>query len=657
MIALATEPRTVPGVRLLASRFGALHLFILLFLVLSFVTRVILSVKTFDTLDPSLINLVMIEASGLLFDTLAAFYFSIPLILYLIALPDRILRHPVQGVLFKLVYFCALYVLIFNGVSEWIFWDEFGVRYNFIAVDYLVYTHEVIGNIRQSYPVPKLLSAILVATLAIGWLIQRRGWLEPTFSAITTLRERGRQGSLYLIVPLVAFVAIDQDLSEVSNNRYHNELAKNGIYSLFSAFIHNELPYEVFYLQHDDREMAAQVRERLRVSPDTKPLDAIDPLDIARAIVHPGAEKRLNVIQLTIESMSAEYMALYGNQEHITPNLDRLANESLTFTNLYATGNRTDRGMESLVLSVPPTPGRSKVKRPDNEDLFSSGDLFKRRGYDTRFIYGGYGYFDNMNHFFGHNGFEVVDRTLLDASEITHENIWGVADEDLFRRTIREADRAHADGKPFYYFVMTTSNHRPFTYPAGRIDIPAPGGRQGGVKYTDWAIGEFLAQARKRPWFDDTVFVITADHCAGSAGKTELPVHRYHIPLMIHAPKHVPARFESALMSQIDITPTILGLLNFSYTSRFFGQDIFQTPPEARRAFIGTYQKLGLIVGDRLTVLSPQHQASFYRFERKMGDERQVLQKEEDGEGLRDAIAFYQTANTMRKKGLDKKIP
>ncbi|GAB0058548.1 Phosphoglycerol transferase I [Candidatus Magnetaquicoccaceae bacterium FCR-1] len=646
-----------PGARLLASRFGALHLFILLFVVVSFVIRVILSLKALDTLDPSFINLVMIEASGLLFDILAAFYFSIPLILYLIFLPDRILRHPVQRLLFKLVYFCALYVLIFNGVSEWIFWDEFGVRYNFIAVDYLVYTHEVIGNIRQSYPVPKLLSAILVATFAIGWLIQRRGWLDPTFAALTTLRERGRRGSLYLIVPLIAFVAIDQDLSEVSNNRYHNELAKNGIYSLFSAFIHNELPYEVFYLQRDDREMAARVRERLRVSPDTKPLDAIDPLDIARSIVHPGPEKRLNVIQLTIESMSAEYMALFGNQENITPNLDRLAKESLTFTNLYATGNRTDRGMESLVLSVPPTPGRSKVKRPDNEDLFSSGDLFKRRGYDTRFIYGGYGYFDNMNHFFGHNGFEVVDRTLLDASEITHENIWGVADEDLFRRTVREADRAHADGKPFYYFVMTTSNHRPFTYPAGRIDIPSPGGRQGGVKYTDWAIGEFIAQARKRPWFDDTLFIITADHCAGSAGKTELPVHRYHIPLMIHAPRHVPVRMESALMSQIDITPTILGLLNFSYTSRFFGQDIFQTPPEARRAFIGTYQKLGFIMGDRLTVLSPQHQSSFYRFERRVGDERQVLQKEEDVEGLRDAIAFYQTANIMRKKGLDKKIP
>ncbi|MBF0272016.1 MAG: sulfatase-like hydrolase/transferase [Magnetococcales bacterium] len=643
--------------RLLSRRFGGLYLFIGLFLAISMVIRLVLGVKTFDTLDPSPGGLLLILASGLFYDFLAALYFSIPFTLYLTALPDRIFNHRLHRVVYYLWYGVALYILVFNGVAEWIFWDEFGVRFNFIAVDYLVYTHEVIGNIRQSYPVPLLLAAILAVTLLIFGGVWRAGWLQPDFAAITTFRQRLRQGALFLLLPPVCFMVVDSSLSEVSGNRFHNELAKNGIYALFSAFIHNELEYERFYLQRDEKETAARVRELLLSTPDAKPLPHSDPLDIARTITNPGPEKRLNVIQLTIESMSAEYLGFFGNPEGLTPNMDRLAKESLTFTNLYATGNRTDRGMESLVLSVPPTPGRSKVKRPNNEDLFSSGYLFRQRGYDTRFIYGGYGYFDNMNHFFGHNSFDVVDRTQLDASEISHENIWGVADEDLFKRTIREADRAFADGKPFYYFVMTTSNHRPFTYPAGRIDIPSPGGRQGGVKYTDWAIGDFLARAKQRPWFDNTVFVITADHCAGSAGKTELPVNRYHIPLMIHAPRHIAPRLEEGLTSQIDITPTVLGLLNFSYPSRFFGQDIFKTPPESRRAFIGTYQKLGMITGDRLTVLSPQNQSSFYQFVRGWGRERQERLKQEDPQGLKDAISFYQTANTMRKKGLDKRIP
>ncbi|MBF0628871.1 MAG: sulfatase-like hydrolase/transferase [Magnetococcales bacterium] len=657
MSAARTDPVSSSGAFGSGSRFGGLYGFIALFVLISLLIRLVLGVKAFDTLEFSAAGLALILASGLLYDLLAAFYFTIPFTLYLIALPDRIFGHRLQRIGYCAVYFAALYVLLFNGVAEWIFWDEFGVRFNFIAVDYLVYTHEVIGNIRQSYPVPMLLTAILGVTALIAWGVWRTGWIRPGFAAITTFRQRARHGGVVLLVPLCAFFLVDQSLSEVSRNRFHNELAKNGIYALFSAFIHNKLDYETFYLLRDEQQAASRVRTLLLNQPGVTSLPVQDPLDIARQITHPGPEKRLNVIQLTIESMSAEFMALFGNTEGLTPNLDRIAKESLTFTNLYATGNRTDRGMESLVLSVPPTPGRSKVKRPDNEELFSSGFLFRQRGYDTRFIYGGYGYFDNMNYFFGHNGFEVVDRTQLAPHEITHENIWGVADEDLFRRTLVEADRAHGAGKPFYYFVMTTSNHRPFTYPAGRIDIPAPGGREGGVKYTDWAIGEFLAQAKKQPWFDDTIFVITADHCASSAGKTELPVHRYHIPLMIYSPRHIAARFESGLTSQIDITPTVLGLLGWSYPSRFFGQDVLRGESLARRAFIGTYQKLGMIVEDRLTVLSPQQKASFYRFARGPGQERQEVNPREEKEDLEETIAFYQTANTLYKKGLDKRLP
>ncbi|MBF0212007.1 MAG: sulfatase-like hydrolase/transferase [Magnetococcales bacterium] len=652
------QPATSSGSRPLVARFAGLYRFIVLFLILSQIIRLTLGIKAFESLDPSWGGALTILATGLLFDATAALYCSIPFALYLMLLPDRLFRHPLQRFGYLAIHFVVLYLLIFNGVSEWIFWDEFGVRYNFIAVDYLVYTHEVIGNIRQSYPVPLLLSAILAATVLISWIAWRARWLTTESVLLpTTLGQRTRQGIPFLLLPVIAFWAIDHSMADISHNRFHNELAKNGLYSLFSAFIHNELEYSLFYLQRDEAQAAARVRELLLAEPGSKPIPPQNPADIARTVTHPGPEKRLNVIQLTIESFSADFMGFFGNPEGLTPHLDRLAKESLTFTQLYATGNRTDRGMESLVLSVPPTPGRSKVKRPNNEGLFSSGELFRRRGYDTRFIYGGYGYFDNMNYFFGHNGFEVVDRTQLKKEEITQENIWGVADEDLFRRTIREADQAHAAGKPFYYFVMTTTNHRPFTYPDGRIDIPSPGGRSGAVKYTDWAVGHFLAEAKKHPWFDDTLFVITADHCAGSAGKTELPVSRYHIPLMIHAPRHLQPRLEEGLTSQIDITPTVLGLLGWSYDSRFFGQDVLRTPPEARRAFIGTYQKLGMITGDRLTILSPQQQSSHYRFERGWGKERQERVEQAEGTMLDDAIAFYQTANTMRHKKLDKSLP
>ncbi|MBF0126133.1 MAG: sulfatase-like hydrolase/transferase [Magnetococcales bacterium] len=639
--------------KLLATRFGGLYLYGMLFVALSCAIRVMLFVKAFDVLEPSPAALLRIFATGFFYDVVAGSFFVVLFTLYLMFLPERLFRHALHRWFFQGIFFLALYLLVFDGVSEWIFWDEFGVRYNFIAVDYLVYTQEVIGNIRQSYPVPLLLLVILVITGVIFFFVGRH--LAPSLAATSTFRQRAIHGLAILAAPVIFYLGVDHSLAESIRNRYHAELAKNGIYALFSAFLNNELEYDRFYLRHEEREVFARTRALL-TTPNATPASQ-DPLDITRSVRYEGPEKRLNVIYLTIESMSAEYLGLFGNRSGLTPNLDRLARESLTFTNVYATGTRTDRGMESIVLSVPPTPGRSKVKRPNNEELFSVGFLFQKRGYDTRFIYGGYGYFDNMNYFFGHNGFGVVDRTHLDPSEITMENVWGVADEDLFRRTIKEADRAHGAGLPFFHFVMTTSNHRPFTYPDGRIDIPSPGGREGGVKYTDWAIGDFLKQARSRPWFKDTLFVIMADHCAGSAGKTELPVARYHIPVMIHSPGHIPPRFEDLLTSQIDITPTVLGLLNWSYESRFFGQDILRSTPEGRRAFIGTYQKLGLITGDRLTVLSPLQKSSFYRFERGVGRERQELLSEVDGVGLQNAIALYQSANIMRLQGMDKKIP
>ena len=161
---------------------------------------------------------------------------------------------------------------------------------------------------------------------------------------------------------------------------------------------------------------------------------------------------------------------------------------------------------------MPPTPGQSILRRPGNGGLFTVGDVLRDRGYDTRFLYGGYGYFDNMNVFYTGNGFEVIDRTLLGKDEVRFENAWGVSDEDLFARSLKEADKSHAAGKPFFQLVMTTSNHRPFTYPSGVLDIFSKGGRLGGVKYADYAVGRLVEAAKNKPWFKDTVFVFVADH-------------------------------------------------------------------------------------------------------------------------------------------------
>jgi phosphoglycerol transferase MdoB-like AlkP superfamily enzyme len=319
------------------------------------------------------------------------------------------------------------------------------------------------------------------------------------------------------------------------------------------------------------------------------------------------------------------------------------------FKRLYATGNRTVRGLEAVALSMPPTPGASIVRRPGNDHLFTLGSPFRERGYDVRFLYGGFALFDNMEAFFAGNGFEVVDRTDLSAEEIGFANAWGVADEDLFRRVIREGDRSQAAGRPFFSLVLTTSNHRPYTYPDGRVPIPSHTGRHGAVQYTDWALGDFLRQAESRPWFRDTVFVIVADHCASSAGKTDVPVRRYHIPLLVYAPGHVEPRRVETLASQIDVGPTLLGLLGFSYRSRFFGRDLLHESGAEPRALLATYQRLGLLKRGVLTILSPRQRVETFRVDMARG--REVAAETEPS--LRaDAIAYYQSASFVWRHGL-----
>jgi phosphoglycerol transferase MdoB-like AlkP superfamily enzyme len=226
-----------------------------------------------------------------------------------------------------------------------------------------------------------------------------------------------------------------------------------------------------------------------------------------------------------------------------------------------------------------------------------------------------------------------------------------VCDEDLFLKVVKEGDSSYASKKPFFSVVMTTSNHRPFTYPDGKIDIPSKTGRDGGVKYADYAIGRLLAEAKKKPWFNDTIFIVMADHCAGSAAKLALPIKNYEIPLFIYSPSHIKPQVVDRMMSQIDLAPTVLGLLNFSYTSAFIGKDVLTTDAWTDRAFISTYQKLGFVHDDKLVIVGPKKEVEYFSFVRKDGATT-VLKPQEDL--LMDTLAYIQGTNYVYKNRLNR---
>jgi phosphoglycerol transferase MdoB-like AlkP superfamily enzyme len=683
----------------LRQRFRPLLWLAITFVAISFVTRVVLLIMSGHEVPHTPLNLLYAFGVGFGYDLITYIYVAWPLVLFLWLVPTR--RATVSGlgqwllwalalalvyalclgvlyalyrahlgmtwplvVLFLLVLpipgfayvsrggqwalyglaLVLLYGLLFVAASELVFWNEFSVRFNFIAVDYLVYTTEVIGNIRESYPIGRWLALLVVGAL-VAFAIGRRGLRARDDGS--RFWQRGRIVLLWLVLTAVSLAAVNGGMKDRTSNNYVNELAGNGIYQFFNAFRSSHLDYAKFYRTLSDDQAFRLVREGLK-TPDATYIND-DPHDLTRAIRRVGPERHLNVVLISVESLSGDYLGTFGNKENITPYLDSLVSQSLFFDNLYANGTRTVRGLEALSLSVPPTPGDSLLKEHNNENLLSLADIFNDRGYQSDFVYGGYGEFDNMNYFFSHNGYRTVDRRDIPKGATIHsENVWGVADEDLYTLALKQMDDAQAAGKPFFLHIMTTSNHRPYTFPAGRVS-QANQTRAGAVAYTDWSIGDFIKRARAKSYFDDTVFVITADHCASSAGKTSVPINRYHVPLWIYAPKHIQPQRVERLMGQVDIAPTVLGLLNFSYRSRFFGYDLFQLEPGRERAFPATYEKLGYLHHDVLTVLEPQRKLEQMKPDYATGDATPITPQNENQ--IDQAIAYYQVASELFRHG------
>jgi phosphoglycerol transferase MdoB-like AlkP superfamily enzyme len=604
----------------------------------SSVSRVLLALRADVAFSGGMWDWTRIFGYGLGFDLIAACYVTAPLVLWLALVPNRVARSWPHKALSLVLFSALVFGALLLAVSEWLFWDEFGSRFNFIAVDYLLYTQEVLGNIWQSYPVGRVLIGLLVLALGCALLLRRP--IVRAAGAPLSWRAAGAVVAVWALACAGTLRWVDSDTKNFSAVDAANDLSGNGLYEFFAANYRNELSYDRHYAAIPQDEAMALVRAALGAQGD----------GTERHVTSPRPEQRLNVVLVSAESLGAEFLGSYGNPKGLTPHLDRLAHESLWFSRVYATGNRTVRGMEALSLALPPTPGQSIVRRPNNDMLFSLGSVFEDKRYAVIFAYGGYGYFDNMNAFFDANDYRSVDRRAIPSNRVEHETVWGVADEHLFDQVLNEIEREQKaqPERPFFVHVMTTSNHRPYTYPAGRIDIPSGTGRDGAVKYTDYAIGQFLAKARAKPWFDDTLFVLTADHGANARGTTRIPVDKYLIPVMVYAPKHIAPRRVDRLMSQIDIPPTLLGLLDFDYYSKFFGRDLLSSPPESDRAFVANYQTLGYLARDRMVLLQPRRKTEAFRVDTQMS----ILGPVDDRRAVREAISFYSIASHVFRTGL-----
>lgn len=559
-------------------------------------------------------------------------------------LPEK--RIKIRNILYFITIFLYVMLIIFNAVSEYFFYNEFGLRYNFIAVDYLIYTNEVIGNIMESYPVVPLFLGIFAVAAVFTVYIYRKTKTE--LLDLPNLKQKLILLISFCVLVGISIVGLNFTTKLKSENVFEEEIQANGLPKFYWAFTHNELDYFQFYPVMNQQQA------------DNTFLSQYSPPVLNRNIESGKPELKKNVVLISIESLSADFMEHYGNTQKITPFLDSLADRSLLFTNLYATGNRTVRGLEALTLCIPPTAGESIIKRENNKNKFTTGSVFKSKGYDVKFLYGGYSYFDNMKDFYEGNGYGIVDRNNFKPEEITFANVWGVADEDMAKKAIQTMNAEAKSGKPFFNHWMTVSNHRPFTYPNGKIDIPGDAkSREGGVKYTDYSLRKFFEMAKKQSWYANTVFVIIADHCASSAGDMELPMDKYRIPAMIFSEEFIEPQKFTQTMSQIDVMPTLFGLLNFNYHSKFLGQDVF-TKEFQPKAYVATYQDLGFIKDNYLTIISPLKKIKQYTLQQQKNnlspefniyyDENYLKPDSQNKKLIEQTVAAYQSTSYWLKK-------
>ncbi|MDX5406480.1 MAG: LTA synthase family protein [Chromatiaceae bacterium] len=516
----------------------------------------------------------------------------------------------------------GLCLVIFIEVSTPQFILQYDIRPNRLYVEYLKYPKEVFSTLWQGY------RAMLVGGVVITSLLL---WgLHRLFSRVMAAMQPYTTKTLWLSWPVVILLVF----AAVRSTTEHRP-ANPAFFATTSDALVNSLiissPYSVFYalynMKHEARSSEIYGKladdEMLKLALDWPWLKHMTFTDARLPTLHYHQasirrEKPLNLVIILQESLGATFVESLGGLP-VTPELEKLKQEGWWFEHMYATGTRSVRGIEAVVAGFMPTPAQSTVKLSlSQQHFYTLGTTLSQQGYNTSFIYGGEAHFDNMRSFFTGNGIkQVID--LPQMQNPVFVGSWGASDEDLFTATASHLADMHKQQKPFFSLVFTSSNHTPFEFPDGRIALyeQPKATMNNAVKYADYALGQFIAHARQQPYWQDTLFLIVADHDNRVYGNNLVPVEKFHIPALILGADIMPKEIKP-IASQIDLAPTLLSLMGINSTTPLIGRDFTADATSPGRALMQFDQYFALMEQQQVTILRPGQSAVSAEFNQQM---------------------------------------
>ncbi|WP_116809410.1 LTA synthase family protein [Steroidobacter cummioxidans] len=525
---------------------------------------------------------------------------------------------------------------------------EYDSRPNRLFIEYLVYPQEVSAMLWTGYR--GTLALVTVGLVAAGWLTVRH------FNKYRECSDRWTARTIMLVWPIVVIVLFVMIRSSFQHRPANlasfafcddamvNSLVTNSAYSVLSAIwgLKNEAQSEI-YGQMPAQEIVSRVRNGMAVGMGSFTSDQFPTLH--RQVASVRRERPLNLVIVLEESLGAGFVERLGGIP-ITPHLSGLADQGIWFEQLYATGTRSVRGIEAVIAGFPPTPALSVVKLDKSQrDFETLASVLRRAGYRSEFVYGGESHFDNMRGFFLGNGFhDIVDREDIVAPKFVGS--WGASDEDLFDKAHERLVSLHESRQPYFLLVFSSSNHTPFEFPDGRIELHEQPKQtvHNAVKYADHALGGFLKQARASKYWADTLIMVVADHDTRVYGDELVPVNKFHIPGVILGADTQPRRIESTV-SQIDLAPTLLSLMGIDSEHPFPGRDLTRTlaefgnqpPLPAPRAMMQFDQNFAWLQDNRVTVLVPDGEVRYFSYDRRAKELQPA--PAQDPEVARNALA------------------